>query len=190
MNLNKLNRLVEQAQDYLENLGPEPAEKEPVGQKPALVNRKVLSIIYNPKVKSAGGKKLSEVMGWNDPDKLVSGHIADLKKASFGYANFTVAERIEVDKMPTKADGFTYDPDDFVKLMKAGKGFHEADAVDYYRILDEFDIIEKINADKIDEIWLHAFPYAGFYESIMVGPNAFWCNAPPRPRPTTPSASL
>jgi hypothetical protein len=51
--------------------------------------------------------------------------------------------------------------------------------VDYYRILKDFDIIDKINRDAIDEIWLHAFPYAGFYESIMVGPGAFWCNAPP-----------
>ncbi len=23
------------------------------------------------------------------------------------------------------------------------------------------------------------FPYAGYYESIMAGPGAFWCNAPP-----------
>ncbi len=24
-----------------------------------------------------------------------------------------------------------------------------------------------------------AFPYAGYYESVMAGPGAFWCNAPP-----------
>ena len=179
MNLNRLNKLVQQAADFVEDLGPEPAEKEPVGQKPAPVHRKVMSIIYNPKVKSAGGKKLSEVMGWNDADKLVSGHIADLQKASFGYANHTIVERIEVDKVPAKVDGYVYDPDDLVKLVKTNKGVHDPDAVDYYRILDEFDIIEKVNAGKVDEVWLHAFPYAGFYESIMVGPKAFWCNAPP-----------
>jgi hypothetical protein len=182
MNVNKLNTLMRQAQDFIENLGPDPAEKEPVGNKPAPVSRKVLNIIYNPKIKSAGGKKLSEVMGWNDPDKLTPGHIADLNKASHGYANFQVVERIEVDRMPTKADGFTYDPDEFVKLMKAGTGFHQPDAVDYYRILDDFKIIDKVNSGAVDEVWLHAFPYAGFYESIMVGPKAFWCNAPPLER--------
>ena len=27
-------------------------------------------------------------------------------------------------------------------------------------------------------MWLWGFPYAGYYESIMAGPGAFWCNAP------------
>ena len=174
-----VGRAAGDAQDFLETLGPDPSEKEPVGQRPAPVTRKVLVIIYNPKVKSAGGKKLSEVMGWNDPDKLTPAHIADIKTATYNYANYVIAERIEVDKMPTKLDGFTYDPDEFVKLMKAGKGFHDADAVDYHRILADFNIIAKVNSGAIDEVWLHAFPYAGFYESIMCGPGAFWCNAPP-----------
>jgi hypothetical protein len=174
-----VGRAAGEAQDFIEALGPDPSEKEAVGGRPAPVTRKVLVVIYNPKVKSAGGKKLSEVMGWNDPDKLTPAHIADLKTATYNYANYVVAERIEVDRMPTKLDGFTYDPDEFVKLMKAGKGFHEADAVDYHRILADFKIIDKINSGAIDEVWLHAFPYAGFYESIMAGPGAFWCNAPP-----------
>ncbi len=174
-----VGRAAGDAQDYLASLGPDPSEKEAVGQRPPPVTRKVLVIIYNPKVKSAGGKKLSEVMGWNDPDVLTPGHIADLKTASYNYANYVVAERIEVDRMPTKLDGFTYDPDQFVNLMKAGKGFHDADAVDYHRILADFNIIAKVNSGAIDEVWLHAFPYAGFYESIMAGPGAFWCNAPP-----------
>jgi hypothetical protein len=36
-----------------------------------------------------------------------------------------------------------------------------------------------VDDDLIDEFWLFAFPYAGYYESIMGGPGAFWCNAPP-----------
>ncbi len=40
-------------------------------------------------------------------------------------------------------------------------------------------MIQKVDADKVDEFWLFAFPYAGYYESIMAGPGAFWCNAPP-----------
>jgi hypothetical protein len=189
MNPKKLNTLVqraskavsraaETAQDFMESLGPDPSEKEPVGNNPAPVTRKVLVISFNPKVKSAGGKKLSQVMGWNDPEALTKGHIADLKQASYNYANYTVVERIEVDGMPVKADGFVYDPDAFVKLMKAGKGFHEADAVDYHRILKDHNIIAKVNSGAIDEVWLFAFPYGGFYESIMAGPGAFWCNAP------------
>jgi hypothetical protein len=34
-------------------------------------------------------------------------------------------------------------------------------------------------------VWLFAFPYAGYYESRMGGPGAFWCNAPPLERTET-----
>jgi hypothetical protein len=51
--------------------------------------------------------------------------------------------------------------------------------VDYGRLLTEFDIIRRIDDDEVDEVWLMGFPYAGYYESVMAGPGAFWCNAPP-----------
>ncbi|HEX2990634.1 MAG TPA: hypothetical protein VHO49_08135, partial [Anaerolineales bacterium] len=37
----------------------------------------------------------------------------------------------------------------------------------------------RVARDEIDEVWIFNFPHAGFYESIMAGPGAFWCNAPP-----------
>ena len=43
----------------------------------------------------------------------------------------------------------------------------------------DFEIARRIDASEIDEVWLFAGPYAGFYESRMVGPGGFWCNAPP-----------
>ena len=76
-----VNRAAGQAQDFIENLGPDPSEKEPAGQAPAPIHRKVLLVNYSPRIKSEKGKKLWEVMQWNDPDKLVAGHIADLKQA-------------------------------------------------------------------------------------------------------------
>ena len=168
---------VARAKDLAHSLGG--ADDEPVGQKPAPVQRKVSVIIYNPKVKSEKGRSLREVMKWSDPDELTKKHIADVREASFGYANYEVVERLEVDRMPAKVDGFVYNPDEFVKALRVGKGFHDPDAVDYKRILDEIRIIDKVNSGAIDEAWLFAFPYAGFYESIMGGPGAFWCNAPP-----------
>ena len=151
---------------------------EPVGAKPAPVERKVLSICFDPAVPSQQGKPLSTVLGWNDVHSLMAGYIADLKECSYGYANFTVVEHIEVDGMPTKADGFAYKPDDFVRHWKARDGFHQPDLVDYHRILRDYDIVAQVNSGRIDEVWLWGFPYAGYYESIMAGPGAFWCNAP------------
>jgi hypothetical protein len=164
---------------WLNQEGVEEAPVQPVGQRPAPVHKRVSLIIHNPRVPSAGGGKLNEVLRWNDPDKLCAGYIGDLKEVSYGYANYEIVERIEVDKFPRKADGFVYTADEFVNAWRARKGFHEPDAVDYDALIAEFDMIGKIDRNEVDEIWLFAFPFAGYYESIMGGPGAFWCNAPP-----------
>lgn len=142
------------------------------------ITRRVLSIIYNPRIAGRGNRKLTEVTGWNDPDLLTPQYIADLRAASHGYANFEVVERIEVDRFPVNIDGFVYDGDEYIRCLVNNSGFHQPDGTDYHRILADFAIIDRINRDTIDEVWLFAFPYAGFWESTMAGPGAFWCNSP------------
>ena len=142
------------------------------------VQPKVLLIIHNPRVPSYGGR-LHEVMRWQNPDELVAQYIYDVAAASFGYANYEIVERIEVDGFPVKNDGFVYDPETYVQRWTSRTGFHQPDGADYGRILHDFTIIPTINAGSIDEVWLMGFPYAGYFESRMVGPDAFWCNAPP-----------
>lgn len=146
---------------------------------PSPIHPRVLCIIHNPKVPSQGGRKLADVSGWQNPDRLAQQYIADVQDASYGYVRYAIGERIEVDGCPVKADGFVYTADDYVRHWFARGGWHQPDGVDYGRILSEFDIINRINDNRIDEVWLFGFPYAGYYESIMVGPGAFWCNAPP-----------
>lgn len=155
-----------------------PVQPEPSQGPPPTLHPRVLLIIYNPTIPSEGGRNLTQVLGWNDPDALVQGYIADLRETSAGFVDLQIAQRIEVDAWPVKKDGFRYDGADFVRYWRTQSGWHQPDAVDYQAILDEFDVIARVNAGQIDEVWLFAFPYAGFYESIMVGPGAFWCNAP------------
>jgi hypothetical protein len=140
---------------------------------------KVLLVIYNPKIHSSGNRKLSELLGWNNVDILVETFIEDLRKSSFGICNYQISEKIVIDGFPVKEDGFRYSADQYVNAWRAGKGFHKPDWADYHQILREVGGIERINSGTIDEIWLFAFPYGGFYESRMAGPGAFWCNAPP-----------
>ena len=142
-------------------------------------DRRVLSIIHNPIIRSAGGRKLHQVLGWNDPDVIARQYIKDVHEASHAQAQFEIAQRIEIDGFPIKQDGFRYTHDSYLKCWRSRSGFHQPDLVDYYALLDEFDIIRKVNSGAIDEVWLFGFPYAGYYESIMAGPGAFWCNAPP-----------
>ena len=140
------------------------------------IHRKVSLIIHAP---SKDGDTLPELFGWNDPDQLAGNFVDDMREASYGIAQFELVERIEVDEFPIKADGFQYDPDQFVRSWKKRSGFHEPDLVDYGSLLSQFSIIEKVNSGEIDEAWLMAFPFAGYYESTMGGPAAFWCNSPP-----------
>ena len=179
--LGAIQDIADSLQDELAELADvlQPDPDEPVGRKPTPEHKKVSLIIHNPRIPSKGNKPLNAALGWNDPDELVAGFIKDMRDISYGYANYQVVERIEVDGFPKKADGFVYRPDDFVQAWRAKKGFHDPDMVDYQPLLDDFEMVEKVNAGKVDEFWLFAFPYAGYYESIMAGPGAFWCNAPP-----------
>jgi hypothetical protein len=150
-----------------------------MGISSAPIHRKVKLIIHTPRLRSEGGKTLPKAFEWNDPNQLVEDFSADMKEASYGIAQFEIVERIEVDEFPIKADGFRYKPDQFAKLWRKRRGFHNPDLVDYYSLMREFKVFENIAENEIDEAWLMAFPYSGYYESIMGGPDAFWCNAPP-----------
>jgi hypothetical protein len=150
---------------------------------PAGLGPRVLVILHNPVVSRLGRRKLNQVLRWNDPDDLAAQYVADVREASYGLVNYQVAERIEVDGFPVKQDGFVYTASSYLAAWRTRSGFHQPDAVDYHRLLAEFDVIERINRGEVDEVWLFGFPYAGYYESIMAGPGAFWCNAPPLGQP-------
>ena len=143
------------------------------------IQRRVLLIVHNPWIRQSGGRPLSAVLGWNDPGKLVSAFVQELDRASHSVARFVIEERIDVDEFPRKADGFSYTEQTFLSSWRTRQGFHDPDLVDYPRLVEQFRMLERVRDQEIDEVWLVAFPYAGYYESIMVGPGAFWCNAPP-----------
>jgi hypothetical protein len=50
--------------------------------------------------------------------------------------------------------------------------------VNYNAILTNHNVLQRVARGEIDEVWTFGFPHAGFYESTMGGPGAFWCNAP------------
>ncbi|MFN8527619.1 MAG: hypothetical protein U0670_03300 [Anaerolineae bacterium] len=145
---------------------------------PDPVHPRVLAIIHNPIIPMKGGLKAQHAYGWNDPDALAQGYIDDIAAISGGYAQFRIVERIEVDEFPLKKDGYRYTPADFHRAWTTRQP-HAPDDVDYLALVRQFKLIERINDDQIDEVWLLGFPYCGYYESIMAGPGAFWCNAPP-----------
>jgi len=150
-------------------------------EQPALRPR-VLLITFSPIIASAGGRKLAGVLGWGNVDDLCGQYIADLRECSNGFVDFQIMQRIEVDAWPVKEDGFRYDGETYLRNWRTHGGWHDPDGADYEAILAEFDLLKRVNAGQIDEVWLFGFPFAGFFESRMVGPEAVWCNAPPMAR--------
>lgn len=151
------------------------------GNPPQVLRPRVLLITFDPVIHAEGQRKLSQVMGWHNVDALCREFVADLSECSGGLLHYQIVQRIEVDAWPVKIDGFCYDEVSFLHCWRTTTGWHDPDAVDYEQIIADFDLLARVESEQIDEVWLFAFPYAGFYESLMVGPGAFWCNSPPMP---------
>lgn len=151
----------------------------PVAPDEGSLSRRVLTILFHPIIEAEGGRRLTNILGWAHPDDLADQYAADLRLASGGFADFRVVERIEVDHWPRKIDGFQYDDRSYLRTWRQQQGFHDPDSVDYPAILAQWNILERIERDEIDEVWLFGGPNFGFWESTMAGQSAFWCNSSP-----------
>lgn len=171
--LNFFNRLLN-----LFRPAPRVAPANHNAEEPAIITRsKVLAIVYDPTTDS--GLKLSQHLNWHNATELIIGFMQDILEVSKGLARYEIAERIDVNEFPAKTDGFRYTPQTYLDVWNRAAAPHMPQEVNYHAILNQFHILERIADNQIDEVWMFGFPHAGFYESIMGGPGAFWCNAPP-----------
>lgn len=149
--------------------------------KDALTPR-VLVLNFNPVIKSEGGKRLHEVIGWKDSRYLAGGYVADLRACSGGYVRYQIADWKDLDEHPLKKDGFRYTDESFLQMWRDPKRpFHQPDAIDYHAIIRAHDIEKRIDSGDIDEVWLFTYPFTGTWESTMAGPTAYFCNSDPLP---------
>ncbi len=151
---------------------------------PRTVRPRVLVLVYNPTMHSCGGKSLIEVCGYNDPEPLTRAYVEDLAMVSGSYLQYEIVETRRVDGFPRKADGFCYDEESYLRCWRASTGWHQPDAVDYEAVLREADMVGRVEAGELDELWVWAPPYGGFWESHMIGRGAFYCNSEPLQLPS------
>lgn len=151
-----------------------------------LLRPRVLMLVFDPPVASEGNQRLSRVLGWHDPTALSRQYANDLEVCSGGLLQHEVVGRQVVDALPAKVDGFQYSPESFLAAWRRRAGFHDPDGTDYERLIAAFDLDGRVARGEIDEVWLFGPPYAGFWESTMAGPGAFWCNSPPVARSASP----
>jgi hypothetical protein len=118
-------------------------------------------------------------MRWNRVDDLIRGYISDVLLVSGGLVRHEIVQQITINSFPAKVDGYIYDAQTFINVMRGISHPYMPQEVNYHAILERFDILQLVAGGRLDEVWVFNFPHAGFYESIMAGPGAFWCNAPP-----------
>ncbi len=157
---------------------PGPAPVVPPPEKPpeGAIEVKVLVLDFDPKIPDEGGKRLTEVSGWNDPRKLAEGYMADVQASSGGFVRFRIVEWLDIDGFHPKSDGFAYTAATFRACQKSGKGWHQPDGADYPKTFEQYGVLPRIDEGEIDEVWFFGGPYFGYSESAMAGPGAFYIN--------------
>ena len=138
------------------------------------LTRKVLAIDFRPSGLPAR---------WNRTDDLIPGYIEAMGRVSQETLKYRVVEKLVVPEYPFLVDGSQYTETTFIGVLADdSSALRDADGrylfADYDRIIQQFDLIQRVKGQQIDEVWMFGGPYFGFYESRMVGNGAFWCNGP------------
>lgn len=157
------------------------------------ITKRVLVVNFDPILENHGNLRLHQYMGWNDPRLLNTNYLNDLTAASDGYVQWQVVGWVDLDLWPQQWDGFSYNDTTFFQSWNnpAQYPWHtnldgSLSTADYGALLDlplaalgNKSAHQLVNNGEVDEVIWWGFPYAGFYESRMVGSTAYWCNSGP-----------
>lgn len=151
---------------------------------------RVIVLNYDPFVPSEGNRRLHEVLGFNDPRTLAKQYQESLEVASGGAVKFLIVEWRDLNEIYAQRDGYRYKPDEYVRLRRAGTGWHEGGGQDYPRLLREQGIPALVDAParsprRIDEVWIFGDHFFGLWEASMAGPGSFFINGGVYPEVTT-----
>ncbi|MGB8644794.1 MAG: hypothetical protein WCF84_06125 [Anaerolineae bacterium] len=142
---------------------------------------RVLTLFFDPIVDPVNKTPLSQTgyaQNWNKVDTLIQGYIADVAECSGGLVQYQEVTRQTIDHFPLRDSGQRYAGPDYMKILARQAPVNEHDLVNYQALVDELKLADRRTNNEFDEVWMFGFPYAGFYETRMIGKGAFWCNAP------------
>lgn len=164
----------------------------------------IINSVKNTKLypNNNGHPKVSEYFG-QDTEAALNEMISDLEYTSHGFLNINIS-REYLNEYPTytsyvtlnngskshQIDEETYvssskipgtDRGDWFNLYYSDifkDAYTDNYTFDYDYIIEEFDLIERRNNNEFDQVWLLTIDPVLTYESMMVGNNPFWINAP------------
>ncbi|HLF73879.1 MAG TPA: right-handed parallel beta-helix repeat-containing protein, partial [Anaerolineales bacterium] len=144
------------------------------------ITRNVYVIVFDPLL--TNDQKLSQYLGWNDHALITQQTIDFFQQATNQRMNYVVVDTaIVTSGWPELIDGFTYTENEYLAVLSGQQAPHQPTGVNYNKIVNspQFDLCGRVNRGEIDEVWIYNGPWFGFYESILVGPGAYWLNSPP-----------
>jgi hypothetical protein len=120
---------------------------------------------------------------WRTATSLVTEFIEAMTQASHKLLVFNTVKILTVQTYPVLPGGRQYNDSTWLQAMQDDKtSIRDPQGnyliADYDRIIQEYNLIQGIQTNAVDEIWMFGGPYFGFYESRLIGKGAFWCNAP------------
>ncbi len=157
------------------------------------ITKRVLVVNFDPILENHGNLRLHQYMGWNDPRPLNTNYLNDLTAASGGYLQWQMVGWVDLDLWPQQWDGFSYNDTSFFQSWSNSVVYPwhtnldgSLSTADYGALLDlplaalgNKSAHQMVSNGEVDEVIWWGFPYAGFYESRMVGSTAYWCNSGP-----------
>ncbi len=156
---------------------------------------KVAVVIQNPIVPGTD-KHLHEFFKtpgrnfiWNDPRELTTEYANTLHAISHGTVKYEIVKIYEGDTFFTKFkdNNELFTLQDVIKYLgePEWKSFKERGTTfDYNAFIQHYDFGKMRDNEKIHEVWVWTFPYAGMWESTYSGKNAFWLNSNPVKNPS------
>ncbi len=145
--------------------------------------RRSPKLLMAPKVLVIDFRPTAVPNNWFTAEDLVPQYVSSMRQVTRDTLVYQVVRTIQLTRYPLLADGRQYTNSTWTAAHTDDKqAFRDAHGsymlADYQQILQDFNIVQQVQDDQIDEVWMFGGPYFGFYESRMVGRAAFWCNGP------------
>jgi hypothetical protein len=164
--------------------------------KPTKANTKVVKValvIQDPIIPQFNYQRIHQKWAWHDPQNLVNLLKNEFLVASDSVIKFDVVETYNDQMIFTKLDSLYMTLDQIAYYFQNNSTLYgelkyiaevqDRIKYDYNGMVDYYDFDTKRNNGVIDEVWVYAFPFAGMYESQLMGPGAFWWNSLPLAHP-------
>ncbi|MCK4577647.1 MAG: Ig-like domain-containing protein, partial [Candidatus Marinimicrobia bacterium] len=153
---------------------------------------KVALVLQDPVIDFVNNERIHEKWGWANPVGMANQLVEEFSQASHGVVQFQIVQTYDDTTIFSRLDGqlmrvenlaYFYSSSVLIDSLKRLTEQEGRVKFDYIELIDHYRLDSLRNTGVIDEVWVYAHPFAGMWESQLVGPGAFWWNSSPLDHP-------